>query len=122
MPFSIALPTWLPAGWKVYAVLLTLPPTQPTGGASPLGQTSVMLSARPVGSHHTFVDITELKGHGHIRSKTVHEDGYTLQDSPPAPPNMWAGVLINGLPNGVSALLAGPKNSFARLNHIAVDL
>jgi len=121
VPFTMAVPTWLPSGWSVTNVYLTPPPTLATGGPSPLGHASVTFRAAP---HHgpAFVFITEIVGHGHITSTTVHEDGYTLQESPPAPPNMWRGVLINGLPHGVSALLAGPQDSFATLNHIAVML
>lgn len=121
IPFKVALPTWLPSGWAVTNVYLTPPPTLPTGGQPPFGHGSVMFRAAPKHGH-AFVFITELVGHGHITSTTVHEDGYTLQESPPAPPNMWRGVLINGLPHGVSGLLSGPQDSFATLNHIAVML
>jgi hypothetical protein len=69
-----------------------------------------------------FVFITELVGHGHVTSTTLRDDGHTLEESPPAPPNMWRGVLINGLPHGVSALLTGPQDSYSTLNHIAVML
>lgn len=121
IPFKVPLPTWLPPGWAVTNVYLTPPPSLPTGAPSPHGHTTVMFDARP--SHgRAFVFITEIVGHGHISSTTVHEDGYTLQESPPAPPNMWRGVLINGLPHGVSAVLAGPQDSFGLLNHIAVML
>ncbi len=121
IPFKMALPTWLPSGWAVTNVYLTPPPSLPTGGLAPFGHASVMFRAAP--KHGTaFVFITELVGHGHITSTTVHEDGYTLQESPPAPPNMWRGVLVNGLPHGVSGLLSGPKDSFSTLNHIAVML